>query len=339
MDGGNPVSAGSADSTGMDARRLRDAFGAFITGVTVVTAMGDDAQPVGFTANSFTSVSLAPPLLLVCPSRHLSSFAVFNRCSHFAVNILAEDQREVANRFALPAPRHGSRFENTPWHPCAQCGSPLLEGAAARFSCRARERFDGGDHIILLGEVVSFAAAHTPALGYANGGYFGQTLERRADELTHEARALTVGVILEHNGKVLLCHGENGHTLPQVRVARHTGSLAALQSYLAAAGIRADIGAVYAVVEDARSGADSVHSVYYRGDAHDGDARGIGGYHPVPALADAAAPPLKTMLRRYALEHQSGNFGFYIGDSDTGDIHHPTPSRHPARKESKETPR
>ena len=83
-----------------DPRALRDAFGSFMTGVTVVTALGPDGNPVGFTANSFSSVSLDPPLLLVCPGKFLSSFEVFANCTHFAVNILAEGQEAGANTCA-----------------------------------------------------------------------------------------------------------------------------------------------------------------------------------------------------------------------------------------------
>ena len=306
----------------MDARQLRDAFGAFITGVTVVTAQPPEGAPVGFTANSFTSVSLNPPLLLVCPSRHLTTFPIFNTCAHFAVNILAEDQREIANRFAY---HHDDRFGATAWRACAQTGAPLLDGAAATFSCRAHRRTDGGDHIVLMGEVAAFSASGAPALGYANGGYFGLALERRADALAHQARKFTVGVIIEHAGKVLLYSAPGGGgrlALPQVQVAQHTGSLVALQEFLAAAGIAAQIGAVYAVVEDARSGA---HSVYYRGTV-DADAAadcGGGAYYPVAEAAARAETHIAIMMRRYEMEHRSGDFGFYIGDATAGEVHRP----------------
>lgn len=305
----------------LDARQLRDAFGTFLTGVTVVTAQPPDSAPVGFTANSFTSVSLAPPLLLVCPSRHLNTFPIFNTCAHFAVNILAEDQRDIANRFAF---HHDDRFAGINWDACAQTGSPLLRGAAATFSCRTHQRVDGGDHIVLMGEVLAFSTGAAAGLGYASGGYFTRTLERRAAQLSHEARLLNVGIILEHQGKVLLFADDDGHlTLPQVQTAQHTGSLETLRAYLAATGIDAQIGAVYSVVEDARSGA---HSVYYRGEAATAAACGYGAYYSLEEAARRAAPHLSVMLQRYQMEHRRGSFGFYIGDATAGEVHHPTPT-------------
>ncbi|MEP0940380.1 MAG: flavin reductase family protein, partial [Rhizobiaceae bacterium] len=83
-----------------DPRVLRDAFGAYMTGVTVVTARRADGVAVGFTANSFTSVSLDPPLLLVCPGKFLSSYETFASCTHFAVSVLAEGQKDIATVFA-----------------------------------------------------------------------------------------------------------------------------------------------------------------------------------------------------------------------------------------------
>ena len=90
-----------------DPRALRDAFGSFMTGVTVVTCKDATGAPAGFTANSFSSVSLDPPLLLVCPGKALSSYASFAGCTRFAVNILAADQKDVANTFAS---HKGNRF-------------------------------------------------------------------------------------------------------------------------------------------------------------------------------------------------------------------------------------
>ena len=98
--------------TDLDPRELRAAFGRYMTGVTVVTSRDARDDPVGFTANSFTSVSLDPPLLLVCPGRHVSSFAVFRTAPRFGVSILAEGQEEVSNLFAGGP---GDRFSLCDW--------------------------------------------------------------------------------------------------------------------------------------------------------------------------------------------------------------------------------
>lgn len=152
----------------IDRRLLRQAFGSFLTGVTVVTTRNTDGEPVGFTANSFTSVSLDPPLLLVCPARSLSSFSAFAQCAHFAVNVLAEGQEEVSNTFAG---FKGDRFARVAWRADSD-GSALLEGAAAQFSCRTSQIIPAGDHIVLIGEVKCFTVSEKCGLGYSAGTYF-----------------------------------------------------------------------------------------------------------------------------------------------------------------------
>ncbi|MEL6980158.1 MAG: flavin reductase family protein, partial [Pseudomonadota bacterium] len=136
----------------IDPRALRDAFGAFLTGVTVVTTVGEDGAPRGFTANSFASVSLDPPLLLVCPARRLSSFAAFEGCRDFAISVLAEGQEAVSNIFASSK---GDRFAEVAWRPAAS-GAPVIEGAAAAFACTAQSVVPAGDHVILIGRVTAF---------------------------------------------------------------------------------------------------------------------------------------------------------------------------------------
>ena len=134
---------------GSDARTLRDALGCFATGVTVVTAMGEAGEPVGLTANSFTSVSLDPPLLLVCIAKTSGSLKVIEQASHFAVNVLHIGQQPISNRFARPG---DDRFAATPWQR-GQFDAPLISGALANFECARHALHDGGDHIILVGRV------------------------------------------------------------------------------------------------------------------------------------------------------------------------------------------
>lgn len=151
---------------GLDTGALRQAFGAFVTGVTVVTTLGPDG-PVGFTANSFTSVSLVPPLVLVCPAHSASSYGVFCAAGTFAVNILGAEQEPLARLFAT---RGADRFGATPWTP-GQHGAPLLAGCLAAFDCTVESRWPAGDHDILLGRVVAFARRPGPALCYAAGAF------------------------------------------------------------------------------------------------------------------------------------------------------------------------
>ncbi|MEZ5477200.1 MAG: flavin reductase family protein [Thiolinea sp.] len=151
-----------------DPQDLRQAFGTFMTGVTVVTALDARGQPAGFTANSFTSVSLEPPLLLVCPGKAMRMFEVFNSCEHFAVNILSEQQQALSDTFAV---NQGDRFAGIDWQADAQ-GCPLLNGVVASFSCSTYQRLDAGDHIILLGHVDHFQVQGGRGLGFSSKGYF-----------------------------------------------------------------------------------------------------------------------------------------------------------------------
>ncbi|MEZ6001075.1 alpha/beta fold hydrolase [Hyphomonas sp.] len=153
---------------GSDARTLRDALGCFATGVTVVTTLDGDGQPVGLTANSFTSVSLDPPLLLVCIAKSAGSLSAMEAAENFAVNVLHIGQQPTSNLFA----RSGEdRFAATPWRR-GHNGAPLLSGALANFECRRHALHEGGDHVILVGEVVRarFEPRRDPLL-YFRGKY------------------------------------------------------------------------------------------------------------------------------------------------------------------------
>ena len=134
-------------------RQLRDAFGCFATGVTVVTTLGAGGQPVGLTANSFTSVSLEPPLLLFCLDLRSNSLPAFDRAETFAVNVLHAGQEAISARFAR---RDGDRFADGEWM-LGRSGVPVLRDVAAVFECRKHAVLDGGDHRIFMGRVEAVA--------------------------------------------------------------------------------------------------------------------------------------------------------------------------------------
>ena len=144
---------------------LRAALGRFATGVTVVTTMTADG-PLGITANSFASVSLAPPLVLWSPARHSRRFPAFEAASHFAVHVLSAGQQPLAEAFARP----GDGWPGLAY--AAGLGDvPLLDGCAARFECRHDSAHDGGDHLIVVGEVLRIAEADLPPLLFHRGRY------------------------------------------------------------------------------------------------------------------------------------------------------------------------
>ena len=149
---------------GENTRLLRDAFGRFATGVTVVT-VGHADGPVAITANSFSSVSLEPPLVLWSAHRAARRFAYFDAAEHFVVHVLASTQQELCWQVAGDAYcLRGEGMRET-----AQ-GVPILDGALARFECRRYAAYDGGDHVIFVGEVLQASLREEgQALAFFNG--------------------------------------------------------------------------------------------------------------------------------------------------------------------------
>lgn len=154
--------------SGSDARTLRDAMGCFATGVTIITAHAPDGRPVGLTANSFTSVSLDPPLLLVCIANNSGSAEVLRGTDDFAVNVLQIGQQPVSNLFAG---KSEDRFSGTRWE-VGEYGAPILPSSLGIFECKRHTLHEAGDHFILVGRVekASFEPRRDPLL-YFRGKY------------------------------------------------------------------------------------------------------------------------------------------------------------------------
>jgi flavin reductase ActVB len=140
-----------ADSAATSAQAdFREAMAHFASGVTVVTTVDADGRPWGFTASAFSSLSLEPPLLLVCLDKGADSFVAFDAAEVMNVSILASDQLDVAMRFAT---RGVDKFEGTSTVAAETSGVPLIEGALSQVECVIHDRLDGGDHVILVGRV------------------------------------------------------------------------------------------------------------------------------------------------------------------------------------------
>jgi flavin reductase (DIM6/NTAB) family NADH-FMN oxidoreductase RutF len=138
-----------AAAPSFSASEFRLALGMFATGVTIVTARHPDGHLIGLTANSFNSVSLDPPLVLWSLSRAAGSLPVFSQGSHYAINILAASQKDLADRFAR---KDVDRWAGVSWRE-GSGGAPVLAGCAAVFECFNRSRYEEGDHVIFVGEV------------------------------------------------------------------------------------------------------------------------------------------------------------------------------------------
>ncbi|MFF3444343.1 flavin reductase family protein [Streptosporangium sp. NPDC002721] len=165
-------------------RSLRDALGQFATGVAVVTAATPRGDRLGVTVNSFTSVSLDPPLVLWCLSRRAPSAPAFAEAGRFAVNVLAAGQEHLSRRFATPLPDKFAGVETL----FAPGGVPLLAGTLAHFACRSVATYDGGDHLIFVGEVEHFRREEGEPLVFHSGNYRAFSAPEREMALCEPAR-------------------------------------------------------------------------------------------------------------------------------------------------------
>jgi 3-hydroxy-9,10-secoandrosta-1,3,5(10)-triene-9,17-dione monooxygenase reductase component len=150
----------------IDTALYRLVMGSFLTGVTIITALDDDG-PIGMAASSFTSLSMDPALVLFCAGKNSSSWPRIQRTGHYAVNILAADHQEISRQMSSKVP---DKFDGLGWHAEAT-GAPVLDEALAWIDCSIEAEHEGGDHIIVVGRVLSLGARDGDPLGYFRGGY------------------------------------------------------------------------------------------------------------------------------------------------------------------------
>ncbi|MCA8387916.1 flavin reductase family protein [Burkholderia multivorans] len=300
-----------------DTSGFRRALGAFVTGVTVVTTIQSDGSPRGFTANSFTSVSLDPPLILVCIAKTASSHPVFSATQRFAVSVLAENQADVSGVFASKAQ---DKFARVPWD-THKTGAPVIRDAAASFDCVTHDVVDAGDHIILIGRVVDFAQTSASPLGYCRGAYVNFSLSQ--DALSAAGRA-QVGAILEHRDGLVLVDTPHGLRLPTGSRLEPASDAASLRGVLTKLGLNAHLDFLFAVFESAGGREPGVH-IYYRGRVmptgspwFDSSIRIVPLWQvPWDDIADTA---VRSMLERYVRERRQDAYGIYVGDTEAGTV-------------------
>jgi len=297
--------------TQIDPRALRDAFGCFMTGVTVVTMTDEANRPIGFTANSFSSVSLDPPLLLVSIANRSANLEAFRKGGGFAVKILSEGQKDISATFARPVE---DRFSTVYWRR-GPVGSPVIAGVSAWFDCSLEQAIAAGDHTILLGRIGGFEATPAPGLGYYRGAYV--TPAQTAAQL-HTGPDVVITAILECEGKVLLQDdGRGGLTLPMARVGRE-GVQNALARLIAETGLPATAGEIYAVYDDVAQGKQHIA---FRCPASPGTPARLAFVDLSPeGVADVTDPAMLTMLERLAAEARMGNYGLYFGTHEQGRV-------------------
>ena len=152
----------------IDPRELRNVMGNFATGVTIITTKDAMGKPFGLTANAFSSLSLDPPLLLICVDKKVDCYACFEESKVFGVNFLSEGQDQLSTRFAT---KGIEKFEGIP-HKLGDLGVALLDGALAHIECKLVSAYEGGDHTIYIGEIQRAEVLGDHPLLFFRGKYY-----------------------------------------------------------------------------------------------------------------------------------------------------------------------
>ncbi len=317
----NSVTPTAGHCDHVDTVALRRALGTFLTGVTVVTCIDHLGRPRGFTANSFTSVSLDPPLVLVCVAKSAASIDAFVGAEGFGINILAEHQKSVSQMFAS---KSTEKFQSVRWMP-GGTGAPRLEEGIAWFDCYTRQRVEAGDHVVLIGEVIQFAAAGGRPLGYCQGNYLSFGL---VNEAVDQEQANTVfGCIVNERERVLLCRraGDSAWMLPTTSLVKdERGGHQALRRILARMNINAELNFLFSVYDVPDRG--EAH-IFYRGTLTESVPVSGGGNFEA-RLFDSAEipwndftlPQTRSMLRRFLREQAADSFGIYMDGFGNGRV-------------------
>lgn len=301
-------------------RTLRDAFGAFATGVTVVAANNAEGQPVGFTANSFTSVSLDPPMLLICIARTSRNFATMMATDNFSVSVLSKAQRDVSDIFARPAE---DRFDRVDWRH-GENGAPVIAGVAAWFECDASQRVEAGDHVVILGRITAFGNSGDDGLGYVRGSYF-------TPAKTSSAAAPLLSVVVEHDRSVFLL-GDGPFSLPGFEPESEDPVEELSRRIAGLTGLDVTAEGLFSVYS---SDADGRRHVVYRARATSSSgakpAPDSGRFVPLEEIPSCgfATTATRDVMTRYAVERAQGRFSVYFGNEAGGDVlrmpHHRQP--------------
>lgn len=278
-----------------------------------MTTVTEDGTPAGFTANSFTSVSLDPPLILVCIGKSSSNFAAFERATHFGVNILAESQRAISGQFSA---KGVDRFAGVDWM-TGSLGSPIISDSVTWLECALHERIDAGDHHILIGRVDAFGQNSGSPLAYCRGNYVMFELEQQvASSKHHRAR---FGAILDTPGGIVLVPGaEPGSlTLPSAPRLGAKDVGGGLYDVLAKLNVPFDLEFLFSVWQE--DDGDELH-VVYRGTTLSSPSTEGAVVVPCDAIPyERLQADERVLLTRYAEERASFRFSVYSGTKTRGD--------------------
>ena len=293
--------------------KLRKAFGSFATGVTLVTTRQENGTPRGFTANSFTSVSLDPPLLLVCISKNAQSYSTFRDSKYFAVNVLSESQRSTAGLFSSQS---SEKFKITKWKKGFK-ELPIIDSALSYFSCEKTSFQEAGDHAIIIGSIKDFGLRDGKPLGYFDGDYFSIGFEKSLIDMVNNDRNTHFGAILENKKRILFIADKNRNlTLPKSLNSQK--NLEGLEDYLKSLNLKFKLDFLYSVYEDKEKNS---HMIFYHGKfSGNGNISTVTfdiNEIPYEKIINNAE---RTMMKRYHDEYHHGQFGIYQGNEKKGKV-------------------
>lgn len=307
----------------LDRSELRRALGSFLTGVTIITAHDAEGHPRGITANSFTSVSLDPPLVLVCVDRRAASYDTFAQCGGFVVHILAADQQDLSARFASKSP---DKFADLRVR-VGSGGGPILPRSNAWLDCRTERQIDVGDHVLVIGEVLAFGLQEQRPLGYHQGKYVSLRPEQDGAALTRDdGAALRAAWIAETVDGALVLEAEgSGWSVPQVPFDHGRLDDAQLTAAATASlGVKTEVAFLYSIFDCPRT--QTLLMAYrLRVDAaaeQMSTAAPELRCFPVHAIPWDRIPDssIAAMLRRYVRERAGEQFGLYAGSAASGRV-------------------
>ena len=301
-----------------NSRNLRQALGSFPTGVTVVACLDSNKKPLGFTANSFTSVSLDPQLISICIDKKSFNIDLFSVTKHFAVSVLSEDQQFISTTFASPSE---DRFKEIRWE-SKKTKSPIISNSVGWFDCNTNQIINAGDHLILVGKVIAFDSSPKTPLMYLRGNYVNLGLEQKMllamENINTE---IIVGAIIEWRKKVFLLKDQESGLLlfPSASRLGHANDDQSLLGVLKGLSISINEHYLFSVFENAE---DKTSLIYYRAQVKEATEAIEGSFYdfdsiPFDQLSDEAS---RIMLKRYIKERELNAFGIFVGKESEGKV-------------------
>ena len=313
------------DEDNLDPNALRNVFGQFLTGVTIITTVDADGNNRGFTANSFASVSLDPPMILVCLGKQAHSLDAFVNSNGFGVNILSAEQESISSLFAS---KQANKFDHAK-HTTKITGAPIIGDSLAWIDCVVANNIDAGDHIILVGRVKALGSNTGRPLGFWRGSYVRFGLEEDNAELmdpgTHKVIA---SCVLQWNRSVLLQKAHPDRDLwglIEVPLQKNAGGhRQQMAEYLKKRNINANVEFLYAVFD---TSSNDESRITYRGhfDNIDNIENDNFKFFSLDNMEweKIHLPEIRDLLQRYREESAVDNYGVYADTASGGGVYKP----------------